>query len=118
MSSSSRFAPSHGLAHATRAWLFWLALALAAAHSVAAWHAYTHGIAESIPASADKKHGASDPCGLCIAVAGIGGAPGAQPTLQLQQFEHEAPLPARAVVQQQAPQHRPYAIRAPPFPAA
>lgn len=115
MRSSPRLAPSHGLAHATRAWLFWLALALAAAHSMAAWHAYSHSIAESAAASPDKQHVVSDPCGLCIAVAGIGGGAGAQPALKLQQFAQEAPPSAHPVAQQQAPQRRPYAIRAPPF---
>lgn len=106
------------MARATRAWLLWLALALAAAHSLAAWHAYTHSIAETANRSSDKQHAAADPCGLCVAVAGIGGATGSQPVLHLHQFEQQAPLPMRPAARPQLPQRQPYAIRAPPVLAA
>lgn len=109
----SQLATSHGMARATRAWLLWLALALVAAHSLAAWHPYTHSIAESVGQSSGKQH-AADPCGLCIAVAGIGGAPTAQPMVHLHQFTQQAPLPMRPAARQQLPQLHPYAIRAPP----
>lgn len=106
------------MARATRAWLLWLALALVAAHSLAAWHAYTHGIAETPSRSSDKQHAGADPCGLCIAVAGIGGGPTAQPMVHLHQSAQQAPLPMRPAARQQLPQLQPYAIRAPPARAA
>jgi hypothetical protein len=106
------------MARATRAWLLWLALALVAAHSLAAWHAYTHSIAETASRSSDKQHAGADPCGLCIAVSGIGGAAAAQPMLHLHRFAQQAPLPMRSAARQQLPQRQPYAIRAPPVLAA
>jgi hypothetical protein len=101
------------MARATRAWLLWLALALVAAHALAAWHPYTHSIAESVDRSGGKQH-VADPCALCLAIAGIGGGPTAQPTLHLHQFAQQAPLPMRPAVRPQLPQLQPYAIRAPP----
>jgi hypothetical protein len=114
MRSPPRHAPSHGLAHAARAWLFCLALILVAAHSVATWHVYTHSIGEAAGAPADKQR-VSDPCGLCIAVAGIAGASGEPPVLRMTQFAHEQPPGLGVCVLPPAPQRAPYAIRAPPF---
>jgi hypothetical protein len=105
----------HGLARAGRAWLLWLALAVVAAHSIAAWHVYSHGLADEAAQASGKKHAASDTCVICIAIAGIGGGVPAQPTWQPERFAHEAPLPVRPAVPHRAPQPRPYAIRAPPI---
>jgi phosphatidylglycerophosphate synthase len=103
-----------GLARAGRAWLLWLALAVVAAHSLAAWHVYSHGLAEEAARFSGKKQAASETCAICIAIAGIGGGAPAQPTWQPERFAHEAPLPVRCPVPHLAPQPRPYAIRAPP----
>jgi hypothetical protein len=104
-----------GLARAGRVWLLGLALAVVAAHSLAAWHLYSHDLAEAAAQSSGKKPAASEVCVICIAIAGIGGGAPAQPTWQPERFAHEAPLPVRPAVPHLAPQPRPYAIRAPPI---
>ena len=102
------------LARAARTWLFWLALALAAAHSIAAWHTYTHSPAEEAAASHDKSAGDAA-CALCLAVAGIGGAAPGPSLATLHLSAADAPLPAYAAPEQPATPRRPYAIRAPPL---
>ncbi len=104
----------HGLARAGRAWLLWLALALAAAHSLAAWHSYSHNLAEGDVYSLGKKQAASEACGICIAIAGIAGGTPAAPSWQPERFAQPAPDPTAVATPHPAPQRRPYAIRAPP----
>jgi hypothetical protein len=103
-----------GLARAGRVGLLWLALALAAAHSIAAWHSYSHDPAEGATQSLDQKHAASDICGVCVAVAGLGGGATASPTWHLERFAQPAPEPVRVAAPHPAPRRCPYAIRAPP----
>lgn len=99
--------------HAARAWGLWLALVLAAAHSISVWHAFTHEPTGRTTRS-DKQLVHAEPCGLCVAVASMGGAAAASPTLQLHQFAQQAPGPLPEHEHLTAPQRRPYAIRAPP----
>jgi hypothetical protein len=99
---------------AARAWGLWLALVLAAAHSISVWHAFTHEPAERTTSRGDKQLAHAEPCGLCIAVASMGGAAAASPTLQLHQFAQQAPGPLPEHEDLTWPQRRPYAIRAPP----
>jgi hypothetical protein len=102
------------LVRAGRTWLLWLALALAAAHSFAIWHAYSHSIAEAASDPYKSKHSAGlAHCGLCIASAGIDGAAPAQPML-LPRLAQQVAHTARFTAPPPAPQRRPYAIRAPP----
>ena len=102
------------MVRAARPWLLWLSLALAAAHSVATWHAYTHSPAEANQASSDEKHAGTALCGACIAAAGIGGAAHANALPSLPAVSGPAPVPTLAVVDRELAQRRPYAIRAPP----
>jgi hypothetical protein len=116
MRSLPQAAPSTRFKRSTRAWLLWLCLALGLVHSMGIWHAYSHSPVEAGDSSIPKQHAAGGAaCGLCVGLAGLGtGAPAAQPHLRLQQFEHQPPIFA-SPVQQQSPQLRPYAIRAPPL---
>jgi hypothetical protein len=96
-----------------RRWGLWLAFVLAAAHSLAAWHAYTHPASPAAERSS-KSHAAGDVCAVCVAAAAIGGAPSSPPAWHLAALAPAAParLATPAVPQAAAP--RPYAIRAPP----
>ncbi|MEP6789749.1 MAG: hypothetical protein ABI907_00170 [Ramlibacter sp.] len=113
-----RFPPQPALLQAfsrfARQGLLWLALALAAAHSMAVWHSYSHSIAEASDLRGGK-HQAGSHCGLCMAATGIGGAAPPPPVMaQLPRLEQHHPCPAGAVALAVAPQRQPYAIRAPP----
>lgn len=114
MSRGPIFASDRGMGRAARAWLLWLALALAVAHSMATWHPYTHSPAEAAQGSSTEKHAGSAVCGLCIAVAGIGGSAPGHSSIAMPVVEGQAPLPVAHVAQYPSLQHRPYAIRAPP----
>jgi hypothetical protein len=112
---TASFAPLRGIARGARAWLLWLALALAAAHSVATWHAYSHSPAERVQQNpSTDQHGGATWCGLCLAIAGIGGAAPGPVNAQLPVLSAHQQLPVPAVREQQLPSRRPYAIRAPP----
>jgi len=115
MSTGPIFASDRGMGRAARGWLLWLALALAAAHSMATWHAYTHSPAEAAQSSSTEKHAGSAVCGLCIAVAGIGGAAPGHSSIAMPVADGQAPLPVAHVARHPSLQHRPYAIRAPPL---
>lgn len=106
------FARLSAVARSTRAWLAWLALALALAHSVGAWHPYSHSVDEAADLSSFK-HAGGAACGICVAVAAMGSGPAAQPTLHLHHFTQAAPV-FDLPFEQRSPQRRPYAIRAPP----
>lgn len=112
---TASLAPLRGIARGARAWLLWFALALAAAHSVATWHAYTHSPAERVHQdSSIEKHAGAAVCGLCVAIAGIGGAaPGPVSAQALVLTAHQQ-LAVPVVREQQLAPRRPYAIRAPP----
>lgn len=102
-------------ARTTRGWVLWLALALAAAHSFATWHAYTHPAGTPDSVSRKAAHTNADTCVLCLAAAGLDGAPAAAPTWHL---EPTPPATVVAAAQPRGPQAdaaRPYAIRAPPL---
>ena len=107
-------ATTRPIGRAARVWLLWLALALAAAHSLAALHAYSHSIAEAADRSSSKEQGAGEPCALCIATAAIAGAPPAAPVLHLHRFAVAPPVPASPAARHESLQRQPYAIRAPP----
>jgi hypothetical protein len=101
---------------APRTWLLWLALLVAAGHSLATWHPYTHTTSE-LAAQAAGKHALSA-CDVCLtAAAALGAAPPmVPPALALAATEPALqPLPVAAMPH--APVRRPYAIRAPPLPA-
>src|SRR4051794_32918025 len=114
MTITPRSSTPQGTSRVARTWLLWLALALAAAHSLATWHAYSHSPAETAQSSSVEKHAGSAICGLCIAVAGIGGASPEPPSLAVPVLDGQAPLPVPHVAQSPALPDRPYAIRAPP----
>jgi len=102
---------------APRTWLLWLALLIAAGHSLATWHPYSHTISELAAQAAGKQHALSA-CDVCLtAAAALGAAPPAvPPALALPMAEPALqPLPQAALPH--APLRRPYAIRAPPFTA-
>lgn len=115
MTLRSRFSTPQGMSRVARAWLLWLALALTAAHSIANWHAYTHSPAEAAQSSSTEKHAGSAVCGLCIAVAGIGGAAPGSLSLAVPVLDGQASLLVAHVAQHPSLPHRPYAIRAPPL---
>jgi hypothetical protein len=96
-----------------RRWALWLAVALAAAHSVGAWHIYTHPVSPTGERSS-KTHAVPDACVVCLAVAAIGGAPPAAPAWHLATAAHPAPTPRPTTARPRPAPARPYAIRAPP----
>jgi hypothetical protein len=102
---------------APRTWLLWLALLVAAGHSLATWHPYTHTINELAAQSAGKQHALSA-CDVCLtAAAALGAAPPSlPPALALPIAQPALQPPAQAAVAH-APVRCPYAIRAPPFTA-
>ena len=114
MGSLRRLAVPHGVARSSRAWLLWLVLLLPLAHSLAAWHVYSHAPAESAGALSGKKHSGLADCGLCQLATNIAGAPSDPPALALADFVQAAPVPMPADAGPYAPQRRPFAIRAPP----
>jgi hypothetical protein len=102
-------------ARGARRWLLWLALVIGAAHSLAAWHVYTHAPAPQAERSSKSGHAGPDACALCLAAAGIGGAPGAAPDWQPARLAQPAPASLPADERPQLAPARPYAIRAPPL---
>lgn len=103
----------HRITRAARAWGLWLALVLAAAHSVLVWHAFSHEPTGRATSRNDQQLPA-EPCALCVGVASIGGAAASSPTQQLHEFAQQAPAALPEHQHLTAPQRRPYAIRAPP----
>lgn len=101
-------------ARRTRGWLLWLALAVAAAQCFAAWHVYSHGSGVHAERAGKPGHAGPDSCVQCLAAAGIGGAPLAEPSWHIgMPAPADPPMHAGAATGQLAPA-RPYAIRAPP----
>jgi hypothetical protein len=99
-----------------RTWLLWLALLVAAGHSLATWHPYTHTPLE-LAGQSGKQHALSA-CDVCLtAAAALGAAPPAVPPAIASPLAGPAirPLPSAALPH--APVRRPYAIRAPPLTA-
>ena len=94
--------------------LLWLALLLALAQTVAIRHSYSHGPGESSSESGAKHRGGLAHCQSCIVAASMGG--GAPPTvvLALAAFVGQPTPVSPPAVRLFAPQHQPYAIRAPP----
>lgn len=107
--------PAIAAARGVRQWVLWLALLLAAAHCVAAWHVYTHSPAQQAERASKAGHAVPDSCVLCLAAAGIGGAPAAPPAWLLTALKQPGPAPLADLGRQQPPAPRPYAIRAPPL---
>jgi hypothetical protein len=112
---SRPLAPTASRAHRfARTALLWLALVLALAQTVAISHAYTHVPGDAGTQTGGKHPGALAHCDACVAAAALaGGAPPPAPLL----FAAPAIAPAHQVTpaaHRIAPQHRPYAIRAPP----
>jgi hypothetical protein len=99
---------------AARAWGLALAFILAAAHSVAVWHAFTHEATERTSTRSGKQLAHAEPCGLCVAAASIGGAAATSPILLLRDFAQQPPGALAEHEHLLAPERRPYAIRAPP----
>jgi hypothetical protein len=100
---------------APRTWLLWLAFLVAAGHSLATWHPYSHSTSELAAQAAGKQHALSA-CDVCLtAAAALGAAPpAAPPALSSPAAEPTfQPLPLADVPA--APVRRPYAIRAPPL---
>lgn len=97
-----------------RRWTLWLALAIAAAQSLAAWHVYSHRPEVRTERAAKAGHVGTDTCVLCLAAAGIGGAPGPAPTWQAAPMASSGPPALPAVAPPPGAVARPYAIRAPP----
>lgn len=94
--------------------MLWLALGLAAAHSVAAWHVYSHTPLSPPDRASHHAHSVPDACAVCVAVAGLGGPVGAAPAWQLPHATQPQPAPRPQLDRPQPPAPRPYAIRAPP----
>jgi hypothetical protein len=107
--------PAIAAARGARRWLLWLALVLAAAHCLATWHVYSHSPAQQAERPAKTGHAGPDSCVVCLAAAGIGGAPAAPPMWLLTAANQPRPAPLPALDPQQSPTLRPYAIRAPPL---
>jgi hypothetical protein len=102
---------------APRTWLLWLALLVAAGHSLATVHPYTHSTGELAAQASGKQHVLSV-CDVCLtAAAALGAAPPAVPVAFALPPAPSAlqPLPVAAVPH--APARGPYAIRAPPIAA-
>ena len=105
IASTSRFA---------RVALLWLALVLALAQVVAIRHAYSHTPGETTSQSGGKHSGGLAHCDACVVAAALGaGAPPSTP-LTFAALDQQAPPAIAFAIQAAAPQHRPYAIRAPP----
>jgi len=100
-----------------RTWLLGLALLVAAGHSLATWHPYTHTVGDLAAQASGKQHALSA-CDVCLtAAAALGAAPPSVPlALALPMAEPALQALAPAAVAH-APVRRPYAIRAPPFTA-
>jgi hypothetical protein len=96
-----------------RRWALWLALALAAAHSIGAWHVYTHPVSPAGERGA-KSHAAGEACAICVAIAAIGGAPPAPAHSNIAPAAPQAPAPVRPTPRPQLAAAGPYAARAPP----
>jgi hypothetical protein len=102
---------------APRTWLLWLALLVAAGHTLATWHPYSHPVSELAAQAAGKQHALSA-CDVCLtAAAALGAAPPAMPATLALPLAQPALRPLPAVAVAHAPQRRPYAIRAPPLAA-
>jgi hypothetical protein len=101
-------------ARSARRWLLWLALLLAAAHCVASWHVYSHSPAQQADGPSKSGHAGPDSCVLCLAAAGIGGAPAAPAAWHVTGAKQPAPASLHDLGRGQWPAARPYAIRAPP----
>lgn len=97
-----------------RRWALWLALALAAAHSIGAWHVYTHPVSPAGEGGA-RSHAVTDVCVTCVAIAAIGGAPSAPAQWHVAAPAPQAPAPLFATAQPQPAPSGPYAARAPPL---
>jgi hypothetical protein len=106
--------PAIAAARGARRWLLWLALSLAAAHCMAAWHVYSHSPAQQAERASKGAHAGADSCVLCVAAAGIGGAPAASPPWHVTAVSQPEPAPLHDLGRAQSPTARPYAIRAPP----
>ncbi len=95
--------------------LFWLALLLAAAQTIAICHGYGHAPVETSSHSGGKHPGGLAHCNSCIVAAGIGGgAPPAATPLPAPFVRQPLPL-SIAAAESFAPSHQPYTIRAPPI---
>ena len=104
----------HRIARASRTGLLWLALALAAAHSIAVWHAFSQNHLDARPLAGGKQLAHGQHCDLCVVAAGIGGPATAGSGIALRQFGQATPSLQRPSPQPEAMPSRPYAIRAPP----
>lgn len=100
--------------HGARRWALWLALALAVAHSIGAWHIYSHP-ASPAPDRGGKSHAAADACVTCVAIAAIGGAPSTPAQWHLATPAPQALAALPAIAQPQPAPTGPYAARAPPI---
>jgi hypothetical protein len=102
---------------APRTWLLGLALLVAAGHSLATWHPYTHTTSELAAQAAGKQHALSA-CDVCLtAAAALGAAPPAVPPVLAAPMAEPAPKPSSLATVSHAAARRPYAIRAPPITA-
>jgi hypothetical protein len=100
-----------------RTWLLGLALLLAAGHSIATWHPYTHSMNELAAQAAGKQHALSA-CDVCLtAAAALGAAPPAIPPTIAAPLAEPAIQPSHVAAVPHAPVRRPYAIRARPLAA-
>jgi hypothetical protein len=106
--------PFAAVLRGARRWALWLALALAAAHSIGAWHVYTHPVSPAGERGA-KSHAAGEACVTCVAIAAIGGAPSAPARWDVATPAPQAPAPVRASVRPQLEAVGAYAARAPPI---
>lgn len=103
------------VAAAARRWALWLALALVAAQSLAAWHVYSHSPQPRDERATKNGQPATDTCVLCLATVGLGGAPGTAPAWKLAALPPSGPVCVPVPAAQPGPVARPYAIRAPPL---
>jgi hypothetical protein len=102
---------------APRTWLLGLALLVAAGHSLATWHPYTHTTSE-LAAQAAGKHHALSACDVCLTAAAVlGAAPPAVPPVLAAPISEPALQPFSLVPVPHGAARRPYAIRAPPITA-